>query len=286
MKSKTSALGLLLLIAVMWSSSGVLIKAVTWSPLALASARGLVAAMVISILLPGGFKPRNLTPTHWWVGSLYGILCVFYVFSMKLTTAANAIVLIYTAPIWVAFLAPIFLNERTKPFDFVFMGLIFAGVVLFFLDGLSPEGLIGNITALTGGFLFGLQAIFLRKMKDSSPANAMILGNLITFIIGLPAWGPPWPPLSGWLIILALGVFQLGLPYYLYTLTIPKVTSMELILVTMLEPILCPIWVSLILGERPGRFAIYGAVAVIASVTVWSVLKALDERRRTVSGVI
>jgi drug/metabolite transporter (DMT)-like permease len=271
---------MLLLVAVMWSSSGVLIKSVNWSPIALASARGLAAAIVITLLKPGGFNPKTLTGAHWAAGLIYGVLCMLYVVAMKLTTAANAMVLIYTAPIWVGLLAPVLLKERTGGKDWLFMAVMFGGVVLCFLDGLSPEGVLGNFIALAGGFLFGLQVIFFRKLKDSRPEDAVILGNLIAFAAGLAAWGAPWPELTGWLLIAALGAFQLGLPYYLYALTVPKVSSLELILVPMLEPILCPIWVYLFIGERPGRFAFYGAALVIATVIVWSVLKARDENRR------
>jgi drug/metabolite transporter (DMT)-like permease len=160
------------------------------------------------------------------------------------------------------------------------MAVMFGGVVLCFLDGLSPEGLLGNFLALAGGLLFGLQVIFFRKLKEAKPEDAVILGNLIAFAIGLFAWGAPWPDLAGWLLIAALGAFQLGLPYYLYALTVPKVSSLELILVPMLEPIVCPIWVYLFIGERPGRFAFYGAAAVIATVIVWSLIKARDENRK------
>ncbi|MDR2301391.1 MAG: DMT family transporter [Deltaproteobacteria bacterium] len=280
MKAKSSALLTLLFVAVMWSTSGVLIKSVTWSPLALASSRGLVAALAITLLKPGGFNPKALTKTHWLAASIYGSLSLVYVSAMKLTTAANAIVLIYTAPIWVGLLAPVLLRERTAVKDWLFMAVMFAGIILFFLDALSPDGLLGNFIALAGGLLYGLQVIAFRKLKDAGPANVVILGNFITFALGLPFWGAPWPSLSGWLFIVGLGVFQLGLPYYLYALTVPKVSSLELILVPMLEPILCPILVFLFLGERPGRWALYGAAIVMTAVIVWSVLKVRDDNLR------
>jgi drug/metabolite transporter (DMT)-like permease len=159
------------------------------------------------------------------------------------------------------------------------MLVIFGGIVLFFLDGLSTRGIWGNILGVTSGFFFGLQAMMLRRLKDSNPANALILGCLITFAVGLPSLLSSWPSWRGWLGIAALGVFQLGLPYYLFTLCVPKVSSLELVLVTMIEPIICPIWVYLAIGERPGRHAFIGAVVVIGAVTVWSLLRALDERR-------
>ena len=279
MKSKPAALLMLALVAVLWSTSGFLVKLIDCPPMALASARGLVAAVTMSLLLPGGFKPRALTLDHWMAGACLCVLSICFVSAMKLTAAANVIVLQYTAPIWVAFIAPFFLRERTSGRDWLMMIFIFGGVVLFFLDSLSPEGLWGNVLGLVSGFFFGLQAMLIRRVKDAGPANAMILGNLMTFLAGLPQLGASWPSWAGWAGILALGVFQLGLPYYLFTLCVPKVSSLELVLVTMIEPVVCPIWVYLIIGERPGRYAALGAVTVLLAVTVWSAMRALDERR-------
>ncbi|MDR2456406.1 MAG: DMT family transporter [Deltaproteobacteria bacterium] len=279
MKSKPAALLLLALIAVMWSSSGVLVKMVDCPPMALASARALVAAITMSFLLPGGFKPRELGKVHWMAGFCLAALSIFFVAGMKLTAAANLIVLQYTAPIWVAIIAPFMLRERTSGRDWLVMAVIFGGIVLFFLDGLSARGVWGNIFGILSGFFFGLQAMLLRRLRDANPANAMILGNILCFLVGAPFLLFSWPSFYGWLGILALGVFQLGLPYYLLTLCVNKVSSLEMVLVTMVEPILCPIWVYLFLGEAPGRYAFLGGVVVITSVTLWSVLKALDERK-------
>jgi drug/metabolite transporter (DMT)-like permease len=234
----------------------------------------LVAAVTMSLLLPGGFKPSSLKRDHLLAGAALAILAVCFVNGMKITAAANIIVLQYTAPLWVAVMAPFFLRERTSGRDWVFMGIMFGGVLLFFVDGLTFTGLAGNVLGLVSGFFFACQAVFLRRLKDSSPANAMILGNFLTFLVGLPAWGPPWPPLSSVLIIVLMGVFQMGVPYYLMTMSVPKVSGLDLVLVPMLEPVLNPLWVFIFLDERPGGFALAGAVVVISSVTVWSVMKA------------
>ncbi|MDR1309308.1 MAG: DMT family transporter [Deltaproteobacteria bacterium] len=276
MKPRTSAVLLLVLASTLWSTSGVLIKSIQWSPLALAGARGLIAAITISLLLPGGFKPRELTRGHVLAACFLAVLSLLFVQAMKMAPAANVIVLQYTAPLWVAFLAPLILRERTSGRDWAFMGLIFGGVVLFFVDGLSMSGFWGNVLALASGLLFGAQAIALGKIKKRSPAQAIILGNLLTFFLGLPAWGGPWPDLGGGLMILVLGVGQMGLAYYCFSLAVPRVSSLELVLIPMLEPIICPIWVFLVLHEVPGRWAVAGALVVIVSVTSWSLLKARD----------
>ncbi|MDR1487736.1 MAG: DMT family transporter, partial [Deltaproteobacteria bacterium] len=260
-----SALLLLIVTAVLWSTSGVLIKFVEWPALPLASARGLVAAVTMSFLLPGGFKPRNLEKDDFFVAVCLTVLCLCFVTGMKVAAAANVIVLQYTAPLWVAVMAPFFLRERTSGRDWMFMGIMFSGVVLFFLDGLTFTSITGNVLGLTSGLFFAFQAVFLRRIKNRSTANALILGNFLTFVVGFAAWGSPWPSLIDVIIVLLLGVFQMGVPYYLMTLAVPKVSSLDLVLVPMIEPILCPLWVFIFLDERPGAYALAGAVVVILS---------------------
>ncbi|MDR1084997.1 MAG: DMT family transporter [Deltaproteobacteria bacterium] len=273
MGSKTGALGILFVAALLWSTSGVLVKGLNWNPVAIASARGLVAGLTMSLILPGGFRPRKLNRPQVFSGFCLASLSICYVSAIKLTTAANAIVLQYTAPLWVALLAPWILKEKTSRTDWIFIILIFGGVVLFFQDSLSSEGFWGNILALVSGLFFGVQALVLRFRNNYLPAGGLILGNYLTFILGLWAWSGPWPGFGDWFILILLGVFQMGIPYYLYALAVPRVTSLELVLVTMLEPVVNPVWVYLMYGEKPGPMALWGGLLVIGPVILWSLLK-------------
>ncbi|MDR0547853.1 MAG: DMT family transporter [Deltaproteobacteria bacterium] len=273
MRGGIGALGLLALAAILWSSSGVLVKGLNWSPIGIASFRGLVAGLTMSWLLPGGFRPARLNRSQVYTGLCLAILSLCYVAALKLTTAANAIVLQYTAPFWVAILAPFVVGEKTSTRDWLFIGLIFGGVVLFFLDKVSPTGFWGNVLALISGFFFGILALLMRGRNNYFPANGLILGNYLTFLLGLGGWFGPLPDLGGWLLLLLLGVFQMGLPYFLYALAATKVTSLELVLVTMLEPVLNPVWVYLAYGEEPGPWALGGGFVVIGSVILWTFFK-------------
>jgi drug/metabolite transporter (DMT)-like permease len=275
--AKKTALFLLVLTAFLWSSSGILIKNITWNPMALASARGLLAGLTIWFLNPGVFKPRSLQKMHFYAGGCLALLSVCFISSMQLTAVANTVVLQFTAPIWVAIFAPLFLKERTSLKDFVFIAIIFGGIILFFVDKISPTGFWGNILAIVSGFFFASMAMCLRRLKDDSPVNAMIVGNLLCFAMGLGFWGPPWPDLVGIACILLLGFIQLGLSYHIYCLALLRVSSLELVMVTMLEPVLSPLWVFLFMNEVPGPFALMGGFIVILAVTVWSLLKAKEE---------
>ncbi|MDR1040330.1 MAG: DMT family transporter [Deltaproteobacteria bacterium] len=271
--TKGKAVAYLLATAVLWSSAGVLIKSVGWNPAAISSSRGLVAAATLWILLPGGLRPRELGPAHWISGVSVALMSVCFTASTLMTTAACAITLLFSAPVWVAFLAPAFLRERTAPLDWAFVAAIFGGMLLFFAGGLSARSLAGAGLGALSGLLFAVQAVSLRKIKDRSPGASLILGNLLAFAVGALFWRPPWPDWGGVLAIFAMGAFQVGLSYYIFAVSIPYVTSLELVVITMIEPVLNGLLAFLILGEFPGRYALAGGVIVLSGVGSWSWLK-------------
>ncbi|MDR1041076.1 MAG: DMT family transporter [Deltaproteobacteria bacterium] len=275
--SKRAALWTLALTALLWSSSGILVKSVQWHPMAVASARGLISGITIWILSAEGFRPGRLTRLHVVSGACLCLLSVCFIAAMKLTTAANTVILQFTAPVWVALLAPLVLKERTRPRDWAFISVIFGGIFLFFLDRLSPGGMLGNLLACVSGVFFAGLALSMRLVRDDSPVQGMILGNFMCFLAGLWFWRPPYPDATGALMLLLLGVFQLGISYWLYTLALPRAGALELVMITMLEPILSPLWVFLVMGERPGPWALAGGAVVLGSVFGWSVLKAREE---------
>jgi drug/metabolite transporter (DMT)-like permease len=272
MLTKKSAFLLLVVTAMLWSTSGILVKSISWNPLAIAATRGLIAGLTILFLMP---RPhiKDFTYVHGLAAICYACLSLSFIAAMKLTTVANTLALQFTAPIWVAVLAPLILKERTRAIDWAFMAAVFGGVFLFFQGGLSASGMWGNVLALVSGFFFGSQALCLRNIKNSSPALAIVVGNFLTFLAGVYFFQPPWPDTKGILLLLALGVFQMGISYFLYTIAVPYVTSLELVVITMVEPILSPFWAFLLLDERPSSYALVGGAIVILSVLAWSMLK-------------
>ena len=122
--------------------------------------------------------------------------------------------------------------------------------------------------SLFTGFTFALFSVLLRKQKGASPAASVFLGNLLTFLLGLPFMFDGAPGLQGWLGMLYLGVFQLGLAYVLYTWALSQVSAMEAILITLIEPILNPVWVFLLMGEMPALTSLVGGAIIIGAVTI------------------
>ncbi|MDR2945418.1 MAG: DMT family transporter [Candidatus Adiutrix sp.] len=273
MSLRTKSLLFLLAAASLWSLSGVLVKTIDWNPLALASSRSLVAGFTIIFLTRRTLDRRPPSRPQWWGAVFMALVGLTFVSATKLTTAANAILLQYTAPVWVAIFAPLVLRERTSGRDWFFIALTFGGMAMFFMDSVSAEGFWGIILAIMSGLAFAALPMALRYVKDDQPFKCLIYGNFLLFLVGLPFWRAPYPDLGDVGLIIFAGVVQYGLPYYLYALASKGVSTLEMVLVTALEPILNPIWVFLAIGEQPGLWSLIGGAVVLLTITAWSVLK-------------
>ena len=261
--------------ALLWSSGGLLIKMVVWHPLAIAGMRSAIAA-VFMIIWRRGVR-FNWSPAQIYGALAYAATVILFVIANKMTIAANAILLQYTAPVYTAILAVLLLKERTSRLDWITISIVIGGMALFFLDRLSFRGLWGNACAILSGVAFASEAVFLRMQKDGSPLESIILGNILAALIGLPFMFGSAPDASGWLGLVLLGLFQLGVSYILYATAIKSVTALEAIIIPIIEPILNPIWVFLVFQEQPGRWAFLGGTIVLITVTVRCILVALKE---------
>lgn len=268
--------------ALLWSLAGLAIKSVEWNPMGIAGARSAIAAIVLLV--------ANGTPGFNWsfpqVGGAitYAGTVISFAFANKLTTAANAILLQYTSPVWIALLGAAFLGERATWKDWLTIATVIAGMTLFFADDLTQTSLIGTIIAISSGFFFGSLTLFLRKQKKESPMETVLLGNILTALICVPFMLGSSPGSRGWLLLMLSGVFQLGVPYILHATAIKHVPALDAVLITAIEPILNPLWVLLVFGERPGRWALAGGAIVLASVTVRGILAAIINNSASATG--
>ena len=261
MKQSTSYT-ILIIAALMWSLGGLFIKLVNLNPMAITGIRSLGAAVVLLIYIK---KPKLYWNRYFFAGVLaYTMMVILYVISIRLTTAANAIFLEFTAPLYVVAFSYFLLNERINRFDIFAMVIIFLGMGLFFMDELSFYGFCGNILALLAGVCLALVTVLIRKEKESA-FEIVFFGNALTTIICLPfiIQGFSSTTQVDWFIIFGLGIFQLGIPYLLYTTALKYVSALDAILVGMLEPVFNPIWVYIFVGEAMGEWAFIGAALVI-----------------------
>lgn len=260
----SEALLLLALAAILWSTGGIFIKSIQWNPLAISGMRSLIASVVILAWV----RRPHFTWSRWQIGGAvaYAVCCGLFVVATKYTTAANAIMLQYTGPIYVALFGRWFLHERTSALDWAAIVVVMGGMALFFLDKLSPEGTLGNILAIISGVAFAWLALFLRKQKDGSPVESVLLGNWLIALFALPFMLQSSPATGDWKWLVLLGVVQLAVPYIFYTKAIRSVSALEAVLVPVIEPLLNPVWVLWLSGEKPGRWAAVGAALVLTGI--------------------
>lgn len=275
------AVGMLVFAALLWSIGGLLIKYIEWPPLAVAGGRGIFAAVFLII------TNRNLNFT--WsrpqlLGAFFYAGCtVCFCVATKLTTAANAILLQYGAPVWIALLGSLFLAEKARRWDWITIIVALAGMILFLADGLSVGNALGDIFGVLSGIFFAGMIIALRAQKNGSPVESIILGNLLAFAIGLPSMvnGGNLSG-SGWGALAMLGCVQLGVSYHVYSRAIKHVTALQGVLIPVIEPLLNPIWVLIVMGERPTPVALVGGAIVLGAITSRSIISIRDRNRAPV----
>jgi drug/metabolite transporter, DME family len=260
---------LVLAAAVLWSTAGAAIKLCNLTGWQIAGGRSLVAGAFV--LLAVRDSRRRPTARVVAVSIAYAFTVVLFVVATKLTTAANAIFIQDTAPLWVLLLSPWLLKETPTRGELLAVPVFGLGLALFFLDELSAGQMTGNVVAAASGVAFALSIMGLRRLGPDGPA-ALAYGNLVAALMALPFFASgPAPELRDLALLLYLGVFQLGLSYLIFTRGLARVPAVEASLLVLLEPVLNPIWTFLLAGERPGPWALAGG-AIVLLATAWRTL--------------
>ncbi len=269
--------------ALLWSTGGLFIKWTTLSGLELSFGRSLFAAITVALFTRHeGFGINRLTAV---ASVLYAALLLLFVLATKQTTAANAIFLQYTAPVYLLILEPLVYKEKFPSRDLITVLVCVGGMTLFFVGKLRPQDVTGNLLALASGLCFALYVLLLRhaKARTVNRASSVIYGSLLLVIFTAPAGLAAIPRLTQHdvLVVLYLGVVQIGLAYTLFTVAMARgVRSLDAGIVGYIEPVLNPIWVFLVLGEKPSGWALLGGVIIIVAVVSHMLLDARETRAR------
>ena len=261
------------LAALLYSIGGLCIKVIPWGGMAINGGRTAIALVVIGTYLALGRHPLRFNR---WI--LLGALSVFganALFSVanKMTTAANAIVLQFTAPIFVMRFSAIFFRRKPTKLDLGACVVVFGGIVFFFVDGLSVGGTAGNILALCSGVAYA-GVFMMNEMPNSDAICSVFWGDVISAVTGLPflfreSDFSATPIIS----LLILGVFQVAVAYILLTIGLKTTPPVTASLVSGIEPVLNPILVAVFYGEKIGALALAGAAIVIGGVVGYNILK-------------
>jgi len=268
--------------ALLWSTGGLFIKWTTLAGLELSFGRSFFAIFTVALFTRHeGFGLNRLTVV---ASILYAVLLILFVLATKETTAANAIFLQYTAPVYLLILEPIVYKEKFRSRDLITVLVCLGGMALFFVGQLRAQDITGNCLALASGLCFAVYFLLLRhpRAREVNRASSVIYGNILSVIILAP-WGLAalatltMHDLVG---VAYLGVVQLGIAYTLFTAGMARgVRSLDAGIICYTEPVLNPVWVFLVLGERPSRWALLGGSIIIVAVISHMLLDARNKRQ-------
>jgi DME family drug/metabolite transporter len=253
--------------AVLWSTGGLAIKELDLPPLTIVFHRAWIATIVLFLLL----RPRRtrITPTLGASVFVYSGMVISFVIATKWTTAANAIFLQNSGIVWVLLFSPLIARDAIRGRDVAAASACLAGMTLFFVGRLSTQGMAGNGVALVSGGFYAATVLLLRRQRGSASEWTAIGGNALGAVAAFAATSRPFAVTIHEFAILAfLGVVQIGCAYALFVKGLEAVTAAEASIVSLLEPVLNPIWVFLGMGERPTTWAIAGGAIVVAAI-VW-----------------
>ncbi len=263
--------------ALLWSLAGVFIKSLDVHPLSIVFYRSLFAALFFAPLAPR--KSWTLSLPLLFSALSYTAAISAFVSANKLTTAANAIVLQYTAPIFVFVFARVWFREAVSRLNLVALAAGTLGVAVIFAGSAGQPDFHGVALAVLSGLFFAIYMTSLRFVKEIDPRYLTLANNLVCSAALLP-WAGSELALTGreTVSLMVMGVVQLGIPYFLFSRGLEKISLQEASLLVLIEPVLNPIWVALVHGEVPARATLWGGGLILSGLGARYALPALRRR--------
>lgn len=270
-----------LLSAICFSTGGVLIKLIPWSSMTIQGIRS-----IFSILVVGGYMLLRRQRFVWNKTVFWGAICntvmaFSFVAATKLTTAANAIVLQFTEPIFVILLMWFIYKKKPGKDALIACAVVFAGILCFFFESLGAGQMAGDLLAILSGFTYAL-VMMMKKFEGADFESSLIVSNIISAVVGIPVYFRDFSTASvadAWVFMLLLGVVQFGLSYIFLSKGLDYVSPVTASLTSTIEPILNPILVAVFYGEKIGAAAVVGAVLVVGAAAVYNVRQSIQTER-------
>lgn len=254
----------MLITAFLWSLGGIFIKLIPLNAVAINGLRSIIA-LVFFFIYERSFKIKINKKI------LLAALCLImtnnlYVLANKMTTAANAIVLQYTAPIFVLLLQSIYTRTLPSKQKIGIIFLAFSGMILFFFDQMDGGQMLGNILAILAGMFFA-GVFFVNSLEGASSQDASKLSFLVSFLLAIPFYhGFEQMTVVSISALFALGILQLGLAYVFFAKAITLTSPVNSSLISLIEALLNPLWVFIFLHESPSIFAFIGGTIVLMAI--------------------
>ena len=275
--------------AVLMSTNGLFVKLIPWHATVITGVRSSIAViflLILRLIFPQPKSNEKTPPAFWAAGFAFAATMFTLIISMKLTTAANAILLQFGAPVWAALLGWLLIKEKPHWEQWGALILVIGGLSVFFSNSLGRGALLGDSIAVLSGMCYGAMSVFLRMMKTGNTRDAMLLAHIICAVIGIPFIFiyPPNLSAAPVLSIIYMGVFQIGLASALFAYGIKKISAVQAMLTTVAEPILNPVWVLLLAGEEPSIAALIGGAIIISAVAASSLIGMRRADKKTECG--
>lgn len=267
---KKSHIGMLqiLICAVLWSTAGMFVKLLPWNSLGIIGVRSIFTLTTLIVYMALTKQEFVINKRTVLIGFAILGMCSMFISANKLTTAANAIVLQYAAPIYVLIATSVISKTRIKKAEAVASVFAVLGIAVFFLDQLGAGAALGNIFAIVAGMFFAAMFVLSVGITTNERMSGILIGQVLAIIVGLPfmfIYKERVEPIQI-LYVALFGIFQLGIPYILYAFAMRNCSALTCSLISVAEPLLSPLWVFLVFGERLSIFALMGGVIVIVSV--------------------
>jgi len=257
--------------SILWSFGGLFLKFIPWNAMSIIGLRAFLAAIVFAIYRKG-IKVK-LTRGNILAAIFLAATTVLFVFANQMTTAAAAVLLQFTSPIFILIIEFVLYRKKPKPSDALAVLFTVLGILLFFADQLDSGHLLGNIIALISGVTFAFVFVC-NNRPDTDPEQSVMLGFLINTVIWTPfvffdnsitadpiAWGS----------VILMGIIQVGLAYVFFSVSIKRTSALLASLMVAIEPVLNPVWVALATPEKPGRYALLGGIVIILTIVGYNV---------------
>jgi drug/metabolite transporter, DME family len=253
--------------ALLWSTGGLFIKLISFSAMQLSFFRCAIAAVTFALI----FKKRVLLINKLSITNsiIYAVVLITFVIATKITTAANAIFLQATAPIYVLIFEPIINKTRYDRINIITVSVCVIGMLLFFVGKLEPGHLEGNLVALISGVTFAALFLGMKKNDQKFQQSSIFWGNILVALICVPfLFSLEMISFSDLWMVSFLGVFQIAFAYAFFASGLKRIFAVEASIISMAEPVFNPVWVFLGYGETPSITAILGGVIIITAITV------------------
>ena len=278
-KIRQKAVAALVVCALLWSTSGFVLKSVReMDSMRISGYRCLVASLFLLLLRSRLHTRLTIHKDKWfWTGCVsYAGASLLIVLANQYTTAANAIILQYIAPLFVCIFNAFLLKKRPEKDNYIVIAAVIVGLAFFFQEALSMNRtyMLGNILAIGAGAVMAMQAVSVCQIKNASSVNLVIIGGgFLNFICCFPFMEHTSAPFTDYVCVIFLGICQLGVSYALYSWAVVYLSPLEVILIPAIEPLVNPLLTLLTRGEKITVHTLLGGVIVVGSITIWSIWK-------------